>query len=276
MTDEEKLKKLRKRMFVTAYKNGITHLASAYSSLEILYVLYMKGLISSGDAALGSRNRDRFILSKGHAAIALYAVLEEAGLLKTRELDTFLKSGTRLGGEPCRRDLDLIETSTGSLGHGLTVATGLAIAQKVDDLNARTFCLIGDGESEEGTVWEAAMSAVSFKLNNLTVILDHNHLQKNYEVSNFLGKTKWNEKWDAFGWNVKEVDGHDIQAIYKALAEPANTERPTIIIANTIKGKGVSIMENNFKWHFRMPNRKELKGFMEELDISEEEILEGV
>lgn len=276
MTDEERIKELRKRIFLTAYRNGTTHLASAYSCLEILYVLYMKNIITHAANDLEDKNRDRFVLSKGHAAIALYAVMEEAGLLEKGELDTFLKSGTRLGGEPCRQDLDLIETSTGSLGHGLCVATGMALVQKIEHSKHRTFCLIGDGESEEGSVWEAAMSAASFRLGNLTVILDYNRLQKNYKVSQFMGQPKWFEKWAAFGWNVKEADGHDIHVLQETLAKAGCAERPTIILANTVKGKGVSIMENDPKWHFKLPNKRELKIFMEELQISETEISEVV
>ena len=146
------------------------------------------------------------------------------------------------------------------------------MAQKYDGNGARTFTLIGDGESQEGSVWEAAMSASSFSLDNLIAILDCNQLQKTNRVNETMRYIEWNQKWKAFGWNVIEVNGHDIDALYGALSSVEQIGKPTIIIANTIKGKGVSIMENVPKWHFKLPNKKELKVFMEELGISEKEL----
>ena len=149
----------------------------------------------------------------------------------------------------------------------------MAMAQKMDGLNARTFVIIGDGECEEGTIWEAAMSAAAFHLSNLVVILDCNQIQKMKTITETIGMNNWTEKWRSFGWNVKEVDGHDIDALERVLKEKNDTDMPLFIIAHTVKGKGISIMENNPLWHFKMPNRKEKKVFQKELAISDEEMV---
>lgn len=169
------------------------------------------------------------------------------------------------------RDLPGIEATTGSLGHGLSMGAGMAMAQKMDGLNAKTYVIIGDGECEEGSIWEAAMSAPAFALDNLTAILDCNEIQKMTTVEGTIGLTNWKEKWNSFGWLVKEVDGHDINALEKVLQEENKTGKPILLIAHTIKGKGVSIMENNPLWHFKLPNKKEKKIFYSELGITEEE-----
>ena len=270
--DLEECKSLRKQIFLTAYAGGITHIASSYSCLEILYTLYLKKVMNYDVDNPLWEQRDRFVLSKGHAGLALYTVMCKAGFLTEEELKTFLKPGSHVGGEPCMRDLKGIEASTGSLGHGLSMAVGMAMAQKMDNLKARTFVILGDGECEEGTIWEAVMSAAAYKLDNLVVILDNNKIQKMGTIEETLGYTNWKEKWETFGWYVEEVDGHDIEALYSCLDAMNATGKPKVIIADTVKGKGVSIMENNPIWHFKLPNKKELKYFMKELDISEEEM----
>lgn len=222
---------------------------------------------------LCDKDRDRLVLSKGHAAVALYWVMCEAGIMQASELNTFLQFGSHLGGEPCIRDFPGIEASTGSLGHGLSMAVGMAMAQKMDGLNARTFVIIGDGECEEGTIWEAAMSAPAFHLSNLVVILDCNQIQKMKTIIETIGLNNWSQKWKAFGWEVKEVDGHNVDVLEKVLKEKNNTDMPLLIIAHTVKGKGISVMENNPLWHFKLPNRKEKKVFQKELTISDEEMV---
>ena len=217
-------------------------------------------------------DRDKFVFSKGHSGLALYATLCEAGYLSEEVLHTYLKPYCHIGGEPNMRDLNGIEASTGSLGHGLSVAVGMAMAQKIDNNGAKTYVMIGDGESQEGTIWEAAMSASSFSLDNLIAILDCNSIQKMNRIEETLKYVHWKEKWMAFGWNVIEVDGHDVDRLKETFENLPQNEKPTIIIAHTVKGKGVSIMENNPIWHFKLPNRKEKKVFMEELGISEEEM----
>lgn len=275
MTDYDKraCERLRKQIYLTVAKGGLGHIASCFSCLEILYTLYLKKVMKYNISDLSDRNRDRLILSKGHAGVALYWVMCEAKMLDSRELDSFLQPGSRVGGEPCMRDFPGIEASTGSLGHGLSVGVGMAIVQKMDGLNARTFVIIGDGECEEGTVWEAAMSAYAFHLNNLIVILDCNEIQKMTTIVGTIGLANWKEKWEAFGWLVKEVDGHDVDALEAVLKKENNTDQPLLVIAHTVKGKGVSIMENNPLWHFRIPNRKEKRIFQDELHIAEEEMI---
>lgn len=272
-SDESRCRELRKQIYLTAERGGLGHLASCYSCLEILYVLYVKKILNCSRDTMKSAGRDRFILSKGHAGLALYWVMCEAGLLDAEEVKTFLQPGSHVGGEPCMRDLPGMEASTGSLGHGLSMGVGMAIAQKMDGMDARTFVIVGDGECEEGTIWEAALSAPAFKLNNLVVILDCNEIQKMTSVADTIALTNWSEKWEAFGWLVKEVDGHDTEALEAIFREKNDTDRPLLIIAHTIKGKGVSVMENNPIWHFKLPNRKEKKIFQAELGISDEEMI---
>lgn len=272
-SDESTCRKLRKQIYLTAERGGLGHLASCYSCLEILYVLYVKKVLNCNKSTLKSADRDRLILSKGHAGLALYWVMCEAGLLNAEEVKTFLQPESHVGGEPCMRDLPGIEASTGSLGHGLSMGVGMAIAQKLDGADARTFVIIGDGECEEGTIWEAAISASAFGLNNLVVIMDCNKIQKMASVSDTITLTNWSEKWESFGWLVKEVDGHDTDALEAMFREKNDTYKPLLIIAHTIKGKGVSIMENNPIWHFKLPNRKEKKIFQAELGISDEEMI---
>ncbi len=270
--DAEKLLGMRKTIFRAGYSGGMAHLASCFSALEIIYTLYMKGILRYDPQNPDLPDRDRFVLSKGHGALALYAVLCEAGCLTENELRSYLKPDCHIGGEPCSRDLKAIEASTGSLGHGLPIAAGMALGQKLDGNGARTFVLIGDGESQEGSVWETAMSAAAMKLDNLIAILDCNGLQKTGRVDETLGAVRWREKWEAFGWNVTEADGHDVDALTRALHECGTEGKPTMVLAHTVKGKGVSIMENNPIWHFRIPNRKEKKIFQDELQISEAEM----
>lgn len=272
MSDEKELKDIRKKIFITGYKGGTAHLASSFSCLEILYTLYTKGIMQYNVADPDMQERDRLILSKGHAGLALYTVMWKAGFLNEEELDTYLKPGTHIGGEPCMRDLKGVEASTGSLGHGLSIGVGIAITQKLDHLKAKTYVILGDGECEEGTIWEGAMSAAAFQLDNLTVVLDCNQVQKMTTVKDTIKTVNWKEKWEAFGWSVCEVNGHCIKELYTCLSEENMPGKPRLIIAHTIKGKGVSIMENNPIWHFKLPNKKELKYFKQELGISDEEL----
>lgn len=271
--DLEKGLQLRKKIFLIGYKGGMAHLASCFSAVDIIYTLYMKGVMKHDSTNSQMPDRDRFVLSKGHAGLALYSVLCEAGYITDEELATYLQPYCHIGGEPCMRDLDCIEATTGALGHGLSMAVGLAMAQKLDGTGARTFAMIGDGESQEGSIWEAAMSAASFNLDNLIAILDCNELQKTDRVDRIMKTTKWREKWESFGWNVVEVNGHDTDELFEVLSKKNDSLFPTLVIAHTIKGKGVSIMENNPIWHFKLPNKKELKIFIEELGISDEELV---
>lgn len=271
--DIEECHKLRKQIFIVGYKGGMAHLASCFSAVDIIYTLYLKGIMKYDSKYPDMPERDRFVLSKGHGGLALYAVLCRAGFLSEEEYATYLKPDCHIGGEPCMRDLKGIEATTGSLGHGLSMAVGMAMAQKLDGNGAKTYVLLGDGECQEGSIWEAAMSASSYELGNLIGILDCNGIQKTGKVEEILKIVNWKEKWQSFGWNVQEVDGHDIDALKECFLENRDLSTPTMIIAHTTKGKGVSVMENNPIWHFKLPNKKELKVFQKELGISDEELV---
>lgn len=273
INDEKKLKELRKKIFLTGYKGGMAHLASCYSSLEILYAFYIRRALRYDSSNPKWPDRDRFILSKGHAGLALYAVLTEAGLMTETEYASYLQPGSHIGGEPCLRDSAWVEATTGSLGHGLSMAVGMAMALKADHSPARVYAVLGDGECEEGTVWEAAMSAAAFHLDNLVAVLDCNRIQKMDFVEKTMGLANWNEKWASFGWSVEEADGHNVQELENMFRIPNESGQPRLIIAHTVKGKGVSVMENNPNWHFRLPGKKELKVFQEELGIRESELV---
>ena len=269
--DDDKCRELRKRVFIAGYKGGMAHLASCFSSIEIIYTLYIRGIMNYNSQDPFMKDRDRFVLSKGHAGLALYSVLELAGYFKKGLVSSYLQLGG-IGGEPNYGDAVGIEASTGSLGHGLSIAVGMALAQKSDKKEAKTYVLIGDGESQEGSVWEAAMAASSFGLDNLITILDCNELQKTSRIDETMKYISWEEKWKAFGWNVVTCDGHNVDDLYEAFTNLPKNGKPTMVIAKTIKGKGISIMEATPKWHFKIPNKKELKYFLNELQVSEEEL----
>jgi transketolase len=210
--------------------------------------------------------RDRFVLSKGHAVPALYAVLAEAGYFPRQELMTLRRLNSRLQGHPVNTALPAIEACTGSLGQGLSVAQGMALAAKLSGDQFHVYCMIGDGESQEGQIWEAAMSAPKFKLDTLTVILDHNDGQIDGHVREVMNIEPVGAKWRAFNWNVLEIDGHDAEQIMGALEQAkAHRGRPTLIWAHTVKGKGVSFMENNVAWHGMAPNAEQTAKALAEL-----------
>jgi len=291
INDSEKIKGLRKQIFITGYKGGMAHFASCFSCLEMIYALYEKGLLNYNPQNAKWEDRDRFILSKGHAGLALYSVLMDVGLITKEMFASYLQSDSLIGGEPCMRDCEWIEASTGSLGHGLSLGVGMAMALKADKKMSKVIVMLGDGECQEGSIWEAAIMASAMKLDNLVVILDNNKVQKMDLVKNTIGVPLWKKKWESFGWKTYETDGHDIDAfvctmneIKKEINKEINEEikhdsslesvdKPKIVIANTIKGKGVSIMENNPNWHFKIPGKKELKYFKEELGVMDEELL---
>lgn len=270
---EQNLTQIRKDIFLTAYSCGTAHLASAYSLVEILYALYEEGILHVNPQEPGWKERDRLILSKGHGSLALYVMLQRKGFFTKEILREFSRPGSVLGGEPKFGDIPGVEATTGSLGHGLSLGVGMAMAQKMDGSSAGTYVIVGDGECEEGTVWEAVMSAARYHLNRLTVILDCNGLQKMGPVENTMEIKEWRSRFEAFGWLVEEVrDGHDVEEILACLRRENSTDQPRLVIAHTVKGKGVSLMEHNHNWHFKMPNKRELKVFMEELKITQEEL----
>lgn len=270
--DEEIIREIRKKIFITGYKGKMAHLASCFSCLEMLYAFYLKGILRYDKSNPKWNERDRFILSKGHAGLALYAVLEEAGLITEEMFSSYLMDGAMIGGEPCMRDCEWIEATTGSLGHGLSMGLGMAMAMKSDKIDSKVYVMLGDGECEEGTIWETAMMASVMKLDNLVAILDCNKIQKMDFVDKTIGDPDWKAKWESFGWQVESVDGHDVDEFKKVIEGINCNGKPTLIIADTTKGKGVSLMEDNPQWHFRLPSKKELKIFMDELGITEAEL----
>jgi transketolase len=210
--------------------------------------------------------RDRFVLSKGHAAPAQYAAMAERGYFPVEELNTLRKMGSRLQGHPSMHKLPGIEISTGSLGQGISAAVGMAIAGKLDESSARVYTILGDGEIQEGMVWEAAMAAAHYKLDNLCAVLDNNGLQIDGRNDDVMTVQPLDEKFRAFGWNVICIDGHDMEQILDAFAKAREFKgKPTIIIAKTVKGKGVSFMEDQAGWHGKAPNLEQAEQAMAEL-----------
>lgn len=268
----KELKELRKKIFITGYKGGMAHLASCYSCLEMIYAMYLKGILKFDPQNPKWQDRDRFILSKGHAGLALYGVLVKAGLISEEMYKSYLTEESFIGGEPCMRDSQWIEATTGSLGHGLSMGLGIAMALKMNNSSAKVYVMLGDGELQEGTVWEAAMTAPVFGVDNLVAILDCNSIQKMDFVEKTIGVPRWSDKWESFGWEVLETEGHDMEAFKETVLTQNHIGKPRMIIAYTVKGKGVSIMENNPNWHFKLPGRKELNVFKKELGILDEEL----
>lgn len=243
-----------------------SHVGAALSIADILAVLYLKILnVSPEDPK--KDDRDRFILSKGHAGSAVYAVLAECGFFPVEKLKTHYQNGSLLSGHVSHKGIPGVELSTGSLGHGLTVATGIAMASKMDNKKYRSFVLMSDGECDEGSVWEAVLFAGHHKLDNLVAIIDYNKIQSLAPVKETLNLEPFAEKWKSFGWAVETIDGHDYTEIENSLKKiPFQKDKPNCIIANTIKGKGVSFMENTVLWHYRSPQGEEFSNSIEELD----------
>lgn len=268
---KKKSKELRKEVFNTICLGGGGHIPSSLSIIEILLVLY-KRILRIEPKNPKAPNRDRFILSKGHAAVSLYAILADQGFFPKEELSKFGKKGSILGGHPDMHKVPGIEASTGSLGHGLPFGAGIAFAGKLDNKDYRVFVLVGDGECQEGSIWETAMFASQHKLDNLVVIVDYNKFQALDRVDKIVSLEPFADKWKAFGWEVKEVDGHNIAQLEEVLGcVPFVKEKPSLIIAHTIKGKGVSFMENVAIWHYRMPNQEELEIAGKDLDLEKEQ-----
>jgi transketolase len=228
---------------------GSGHPGGALSAADIVAALYFS-VLRIDPARPDWPDRDRFVLSKGHACPVVYAALARRGYFPVEELWTLRKLGSRLQGHPDMRKTPGIDATTGSLGQGISVACGLALAAKINHQDYRVYSIVGCGESQEGQVWEAAMAAAHYKLDNLTAIVDYNRLQLDGTVGEIMELSPFADKWGAFGWEVLQIDGHDLPEILEALATAqATTGKPTVIIARTIKGKGVSFMENQVKWH---------------------------
>lgn len=244
---------IRRHGIEMTHLSGGSHIGAVLSVADIIAVLYADVLRYDPENPKWD-GRDRFIMSKGHAGAAVYAALAECGFFDPSELKTHYADGSRLSGHVSHH-LPGVDFSTGSLGHGLSAAAGMALAAKKDGKCHRVFAVLGDGECDEGAVWEAALFAAQYKLENLVVIVDHNHMQSLDTCEKTLALEPFGEKWRAFGWNVIELNGHDHDALRSALKDVRNPDhKPTVVIANTVKGKGVSFMENDILWHYRFPH----------------------
>ena len=241
-----------------------SHIGGNFSMAEIVAVLYDE-ILNISPKHLDAPDRDRFILSKGHAAAAYYSILALKGFFPMDWLDTFYLNGGHLAGH-ATRSVPGVEVSSGSLGHGLPMAVGMAKAAKIDQRPYRVFALLSDGECQEGSVWEAAMLAAHHRLDNLTVIVDYNKIQALGQTREICDLEPFAEKWNAFGWTVRQVDGHSVDELYGALSVlPFTSEKPSCVIAHTVKGKGVSFMEDKLLWHYRTPVGEEFDAAMSEL-----------
>ena len=272
MKTEEYAKQIRKNIFRIAYASGGGHLGGAFSMADIISVLYFGDVLNYDSSNPKWDDRDYFILSKGHASYALYSALQIAGFFDEKELWNVGKPGSKFGEHPKLGDIPGVEASTGALGHGLSFGIGIAYANKVDNKKQHVYVMLGDGECQEGSIWEGALSAPTLGLNDLTVIVDHNKLQAMDKLENIVNMKPFAEKWRAFGWHVIEIDGHNHKEIKGALLY-RDEKKPVLVIANTVKGKGVSFMENKPLWHCRMPNDEELQILLKELGMAETDLV---
>ena len=257
---------IRKSVVKMVARGGGGHIGSALSIVDIVTVLYF-GVLKVDPSKPDWKERDRFVLSKGHGCVALYAALAHRGFFPVDLLDTFYQDGTTLLGHPELQKVPGLECSSGSLGHGLSIGVGFSLAAKADHLSYRTFVLLGDGECDEGSVWEAAMSAGHFRLDNLVAIVDYNKIQATGPTSEVMSLEPLAAKWRAFGWAVREVDGNDAGKVLSALSRvPFRAGKPSVLIAHTIKGKGVSFMENQVIWHYRTPDLGQEASALKELE----------
>lgn len=262
----EKARLIRRTSIQMVHSAGLGHPGGDFSAADILATLFFHTL------RVDPRNprkpdRDRFIMSKGHCSAALYATLAHAEFFPKEELADYMKPLSKLSGHPDRNKVPGVEANTGPLGHGLSIGVGAAIAAKMDGAGWRTFVLTGDGELQEGSNWEAAMSASHFRLDNLTVIVDRNRLQQGAATEQTMSLEPLAERWRSFGWAVTEVDGHDVGELVRTFDRlPFVCAQPNCIIAHTHKGRGVSFMEDNVAWHHRVPTDAELQAALRELE----------
>ena len=262
---EERAKVIRRHVIRMLAKAGSGHPGSSLSTVDLLVALFYNKLKHNPQQPAWP-DRDRFVMSKGHGCPALYAVLAEMGYFGIDKLDTLRQFGSILQGHPCMKTTPGIEISGGSLGQGLSVGLGIALAAKLDKKDYRTYVMLGDGEIEEGQVWEAAMAASHYKADNLCAIIDQNGLQIDGFIHEIMSSYPIPDKWRGFGWHVIEINGHDYKAILSAYDEAEKIKgRPTVIVAKTIKGKGVSFMENQVDWHGKVPTKEEAERALAEL-----------
>lgn len=267
---EEKANEIRIKVLKTALNAGKGHVPPAFSWVEIAVSLYYGGILNYKPSNPKWEERDRFILSKGHGCLTLYTILADLNFFQQSELDYFDGDGSLLGGHPDPA-IPGIENISGSLGHGLGISAGLALSAKLDNKKWMVFTLIGDGECEEGSIWEAAMFASHHQLNNLVAIIDRNKLSATDFTENYISLEPLGYRWEAFGWEVLNVNGHSFDHIIDVLSKVRNrsSSKPLVIIADTIKGKGVSFMENSPNWHHQLPKGEDINRAFKELDLSD-------
>lgn len=267
MEADELATKIRRRTLEMIRNARSSHIGSAFSVAEILAVLYTE-ILRVDPARPRWPERDRLILSKGHACAALYAVLAERGFFSPHWLNDFYKDGGRLPGHATHHGIPGMEVSTGALGHGLSLGCGMALAGLCDEADYRVFTILSDGECDEGSTWEAAMFAAHNKLDRLVAIVDYNKIQSLGRVADVLELEPFADKWKSFGWEVVETDGHDVNALRKVLlALPLKEGRPNCLICHTVKGRGVSFMEDELLWHYRSPDDGEYERALRELGL---------
>ncbi len=261
--------KIRAQVLKMTHRAKSSHVGSSLSIADLLAVLY-GGIIKINPKNPKWEERDRLVLSKGHACAGLYAVLAEVGYFPLENLETYYQNGSTLAGHITHTAVPGIEVSTGSLGHGLSIACGMALACKQDRKDFRVFTILSDGECDEGSIWEAVLFAPHHHLDNLIAIVDYNKIQSIGRVEEVLDLEPFADKWKAFGWSVVEIDGHKIEEIQKTLGQiPFKSGRPSCIIAHTVKGKGVSFMEDKLAWHYQQPDAEQLKLALAELGLRE-------
>lgn len=263
---EQIAKSIRAKVVELSHRGGTAHLGSSLSCVDILVAAYWGGL-DLGPESLASPTRDRLLLSKGHAATTLYAVLAKRGCFPAELLDGYAQPGSQLAEHPSP-GLPGIEIASGSLGHGLPIGVGMAVASRILGREQRVVVVMSDGECNEGSVWEAAMFAPVRKLDNLLVVIDYNKWQATGRSNEIMALDPLAEKWRAFGWDAEEIDGHDVAALAAALSAPASGGKPRALIAHTVKGKGVSFMEDDNNWHYRIPNADEYRRAVAELEAA--------
>lgn len=258
--------RIRRRDLKAVFEAGAGHIGGEMSVTDILTALYFHTMSVTPENP-DNPQRDRLVLSKGHTALALYITLAEKGFIPMEEISTFLAHKSRLNGHPNRVKVPGVETNTGPLGHGLPVGVGMAVAAKLNAENWRTFVVTGDGEMQEGSNWEAIMAAAQFKLDNLTLIIDHNRLQQGARLADTNDVAPLAPKLKSFGWAVEEIDGHDMTQICAALsADTMTSGKPKCVVAHTNKGQGISFMSDNVAWHHKVPNAEQYKQAMAELE----------
>ena len=266
LTTPDLAKRIRVHALRMTSKSGASHVGAAFSCADILAVLYSR-VLNVDPLNPSWPLRDRFVLSKGHAGSALYAVLAECGFFSVEKLETHYMDGSDLCGHVSHKGVPGVEVSTGSLGHGLALAAGMAYAAKLDGRRHRVFALLSDGECDEGSTWEAILFAAHHQLDRLVTIVDYNKIQSLAPVSETIGLEPFAQKWSSFGWAVKEVDGHNHEALADALRSvPFSIGKPSCLLAHTVKGKGVSFMENTVLWHYRVARGAEFDAALAELE----------